>query len=249
MIASLFVKGDQSSVVESPLRENTKEKWNVDFIIIEAGLIQQPRNEFWGTKSGSWSINDRNDESSHSPWRRRGAYGQDAVTPSSSTSWGSSPHRQLPTSGTTGGRSCAGCGGKILDRFLLHALDRYWHNGCLKCSCCQATLGDIGSSCFTKAGMILCKNDYIRMFGNSGACSACGQVIPANEFVMKTQGNVYHLKCFACVKCHNQLNPGDRYNILNGSVLCEQDCLKILKGGTGTTRKGKVRANSAIKAV
>ncbi|XP_076343262.1 LIM domain transcription factor LMO4-like [Tachypleus tridentatus] len=158
-------------------------------------------------------------------------------------------HRQLPTSGTTGGRSCAGCGGKILDRFLLHALDRYWHNGCLKCSCCQATLGDIGSSCFTKAGMILCKNDYIRMFGNSGACSACGQVIPANEFVMKTQGNVYHLKCFACVKCHNQLNPGDRYNMLNGNVLCEQDCLKILKGGTGATRKGKVRANSAIKAV
>ncbi|XP_013779837.2 LIM domain transcription factor LMO4-like [Limulus polyphemus] len=164
------------------------------------------------------------------------------------------PHHRhpLPTSGTTGGRSCGGCGGKILDRFLLHALDRYWHTGCLKCSCCQATLADIGSSCFTKAGMILCKNDYIRMFGSSGACSACGQIIPANEFVMRTQGNVYHLKCFACVKCHNQLNPGDRYNMVNGNVLCEQDCLKILKSGstgTGTTRKGKVRANAAIKAL
>lgn len=165
------------------------------------------------------------------------------------------PHhnQQLPASGSTGGRNCAGCGGKILDRFLLHALDRYWHTGCLKCSCCQATLADIGSSCFTKAGMILCKNDYIRMFGNSGACSACGQVIPANEFVMKTQGNAYHLKCFACVKCHSQLNPGDRYNLVNGNVLCEQDCLKILKVGStgtgGTTRKGKARANSSIKAV
>lgn len=57
---------------------------------------------------------------------------------------------------------CAGCGGKIMERFLLHALDRYWHNGCLKCSCCNAMLADIGSSCFTKAGMILCKNDYVR---------------------------------------------------------------------------------------
>lgn len=59
-------------------------------------------------------------------------------------------------------RCCAGCGVKIIERFLLHALDRYWHTTCLKCSCCGATLADIGSSCFTRAGMILCKNDYIR---------------------------------------------------------------------------------------
>ncbi|KAL8558171.1 hypothetical protein ACOMHN_035476 [Nucella lapillus] len=60
------------------------------------------------------------------------------------------------------GHACAGCGRLIQDRFLLHALDRYWHTGCLKCSCCQAQLGEIGKSCFTKAGMILCRNDYIR---------------------------------------------------------------------------------------
>lgn len=162
------------------------------------------------------------------------------------------PHQQqnLPPSSNTGGRCCAGCGGKIMDRFLLHALDRYWHNGCLKCTCCQATLADIGSSCFTKAGMILCKTDYIRLFGNTGACSACGQMIPASEFVMRAQNNVYHLKCFACVKCHNQLVPGDRYNLVNGSVLCEQDCLKMLKGTTspaGVRKNSKVRVGSAIK--
>lgn len=54
------------------------------------------------------------------------------------------------------------CVGKILERFFLHALDRYWHNSCLKCSCCGATLGDIGTSCFTRSGMILCKADYSR---------------------------------------------------------------------------------------
>lgn len=143
------------------------------------------------------------------------------------------------------GRCCAGCGAKILDRYLLHALDRYWHNGCLKCSCCQATLADIGASCFAKAGMILCRNDYIRLFGTSGACSGCGQMIPANDYVMRAAQNVYHVKCFACVKCHSQLVPGDRYNLVNGNVLCEQDCLKMLKGSPATVRKGKVRA--AIK--
>ena len=59
-------------------------------------------------------------------------------------------------------KQCAGCGAKILDRFLLHAMDRYWHTGCLKCSSCQAQLGEIGTSCFAKSGMILCKSDYIR---------------------------------------------------------------------------------------
>ncbi|KAH6947783.1 hypothetical protein HPB50_021273 [Hyalomma asiaticum] len=68
------------------------------------------------------------------------------------------------------GRCCAGCGAKILDRYLLHALDRYWHNGCLKCSCCQATLADIGASCFAKAGMILCRNDYIRYASRTCVC-------------------------------------------------------------------------------
>ena len=59
-------------------------------------------------------------------------------------------------------KQCAGCGVKIIDRFLLHAMDKYWHTGCLKCSCCQAHLGEIGTTCFTRNGMILCKNDYLR---------------------------------------------------------------------------------------
>ncbi|XP_060578853.1 LIM domain transcription factor LMO4-like [Ruditapes philippinarum] len=125
-------------------------------------------------------------------------------------------------------KSCAGCGGRINDRFLLHAVDRYWHTGCLKCSCCQAPLADF-NSCFTKAGMILCRNDYLRLFGNGAACGSCGQTIGASELVMKSTNSVYHVKCFACVTCHNQLVPGDRYSIVNGSLLCEQDYPKMLK--------------------
>ncbi|MFT7819029.1 LIM domain transcription factor LMO4-like [Arapaima gigas] len=65
--------------------------------------------------------------------------------------------------GTLPWKRCAGCGGKIADRFLLYAMDSYWHSRCLKCSCCQAQLGEIGTSCYTKSGMILCRNDYIRI--------------------------------------------------------------------------------------
>ncbi|XP_012275255.1 LIM/homeobox protein Lhx9 [Orussus abietinus] len=153
--------------------------------------------------------------------------------------------------GPTSAEPCAGCGGRIVERWLLHALDRYWHNSCLKCSCCGATLADIGQSCFTKAGMILCKSDYTRMFGNTGACAGCGQTIPASEFVMRAGGSVFHLKCFACSKCGAQLVPGDRYCLLSGAPVCETDWHKIVKSSSVTAaaaagnggapvRKGKV---------
>lgn len=131
----------------------------------------------------------------------------------------------VAVTGGSGGavRSCAGCGGGISDRFLLFSMDRYWHTRCLKCSCCQAQLGEIGSTCFSKGGMILCRNDYIRLFGHSGACNACGQSIPASEMVMRAQGNVYHLKCFTCATCRNRLVPGDRFHYVNGTIFCEHD--------------------------
>ncbi|KAF3835721.1 hypothetical protein F7725_028279 [Dissostichus mawsoni] len=109
--------------------------------------------------------------------------------------------------GSLSWKRCAGCGGKIADRFLLYTMDSYWHSRCLKCSCCQAQLGEIGTS----------------LFGNSGACSACGQSIPASELVMRAQGNVYHLKCFTCSTCRNRLVPGDRFHYINGSLFCEHD--------------------------
>ncbi|KAK7095282.1 LIM domain transcription factor LMO4.1-like [Littorina saxatilis] len=144
----------------------------------------------------------------------------------------STPGGHMPMGNGNGNtaHACAGCGRGIQDRFLLHALDRYWHTGCLKCSCCQAQLGEIGKSCFTKAGMILCRNDYIRLFGSGGSCMGCGQNIPASEMVYRAQGNVYHIKCFVCVSCRHPLQPGDRYGLLNGSLVCEQDYPKMAKG-------------------
>ena len=60
-------------------------------------------------------------------------------------------------------RLCGGCGCPINDRFLLKALDRFWHEDCLKCGCCECRLGEVGSTLYTKANLILCRRDYLRL--------------------------------------------------------------------------------------
>ncbi|XP_033104217.1 LIM domain transcription factor LMO4-like isoform X1 [Anneissia japonica] len=143
-------------------------------------------------------------------------------------------------------RFCAGCGSSIVDRFLLFAVDSYWHTGCLKCACCDAQLEDIGPSCFSKRGMILCKTDYLKLFGNSGACAACCQQIPANELVMRAQSKAYHVKCFICSTCHIPLNPGDRYTMVNGSPVCESDHSKLYKSTNMANMSKGVRAGNKV---
>lgn len=99
------------------------------------------------------------------------------------------------------------------------------------------------------------------LFGNTGACSACGQTIPASEFVMRAGGgggggqaphqpvgHVFHLKCFACSKCGSQLVPGDRYCLLAGSLVCEQDWHKLLKGSAAAAAAAASAAAHAAAA-
>ncbi|XP_040006981.1 LIM domain only protein 3 isoform X2 [Xiphias gladius] len=99
-------------------------------------------------------------------------------------------------------KGCAGCNRKIKDRYLLKALDKYWHEDCLKCACCDCRLGEVGSTLYTKANLILCRRDYLRLFGVTGNCAACSKLIPAFEMVMRAKENVYHLDCFACQLCN-----------------------------------------------
>ena len=54
---------------------------------------------------------------------------------------------------------CAGCSRPILDRFLLHFLDKTWHSGCVKCQMCRKLLDE---KCFYKEGKIYCREDFYR---------------------------------------------------------------------------------------
>lgn len=57
----------------------------------------------------------------------------------------------------------------------------------------------------------------------------CAKLIPATELVMKVLGKVYHLQCFTCTTCHNQLVSGDRFHVVNGRLFCENDDPNLLK--------------------
>lgn len=86
-----------------------------------------------------------------------------------------------------------------------------------------------------------------RLFGPSGACAACNQPIPSNELVMRVQSRVYHVKCFTCSSCHTRLVPGDRYSLVNGSILCELDHSRLSKSlvGGGPASQG-IRAGHRV---
>uniref|UniRef100_A0A8D8R8F9 Rhombotin-1 n=1 Tax=Cacopsylla melanoneura TaxID=428564 RepID=A0A8D8R8F9_9HEMI len=132
---------------------------------------------------------------------------------------------QGPLSGGAAGglRECASCGKRITERFLLKALDLFWHEDCLKCGCCDCRLGEVGSTLYQKANLILCKRDYLRLFGTTGYCAACTKVIPAFEMVMRAKNNVYHLECFACQQCNHRFCVGDRFYLCDNKILCEYD--------------------------
>jgi hypothetical protein len=85
---------------------------------------------------------------------------------------------------------CANCNQIINDRYMLQginsvfhmihffyryflALDKMWHEDCLKCACCDCRLGETGSTLYLKANLILCKRDYLRLFGMTGHCASC----------------------------------------------------------------------------
>jgi len=122
-----------------------------------------------------------------------------------------------------GPQECAGCGKKIHDKFLLKALEMYWHEDCLKCGCCDCRLGEVGHSLYTKGNLLLCKRDYLRLFGSTGYCAACNKVIPAFEMVMRARTNVYHLECFACQQCGHRFCVGDQFYLLDNKILCGPD--------------------------
>lgn len=106
---------------------------------------------------------------------------------------------------------CAGCGKHIRERYLLEALNKQWHEDCLKCVCCECRLGEVGSTLYVHAEKILCRRDFLRIFCPNGNCAACKQCIPPYELVMRANDNAYHLDCFSCNACNYRFCVGDKF--------------------------------------
>ncbi|XP_076264667.1 LIM/homeobox protein Lhx9-like [Rhynchophorus ferrugineus] len=130
----------------------------------------------------------------------------------------SSPCSSVGGSSMAEASSCAGCGGRIHDRYYLLAVDRQWHVSCLKCCECKLPL-DTELTCFARDGNIYCKEDYYRMFAVT-RCGRCHAGISANELVMRARDSVYHLHCFSCNLCGIPLSKGDHFGMREGLIYC-----------------------------
>ncbi|KAJ8384877.1 hypothetical protein AAFF_G00196850 [Aldrovandia affinis] len=113
---------------------------------------------------------------------------------------------------------CAGCGGKISDRYYLLAVDKQWHMRCLKCCDCKLNL-ESELTCFSKDGSIYCKEDYYRRFSVQ-RCARCHLGISASEMVMRARDLVYHVTCFTCTTCNKVLTTGDHFGMKDGLIYC-----------------------------
>ncbi|CAH3023753.1 unnamed protein product [Porites evermanni] len=118
---------------------------------------------------------------------------------------------------------CAQCNKEIEGKFMLRALGQFWHEECLKCSYCSTQLTDLSFKFYLKGDLILCKRDYIRLFGATGVCSLCMKTIPPLEMVMRAREHIYHLDCFACQVCRYRFCVGDKFYLHFNTVLCEAD--------------------------
>lgn len=76
-----------------------------------------------------------------------------------------------------------------------------------QCQECGCQLTEKNKSLFVKNNKIYCRHDYGRLFGVKGKCSACHNIIPPLEMIMRAGGNVYHLNCFACQECNHRYVP------------------------------------------
>ncbi|CAG2165503.1 unnamed protein product, partial [Oppiella nova] len=118
---------------------------------------------------------------------------------------------------------CGGCGDNIYDRYYLLTVDRHWHCRCLKCTHCGQQL-ESQLTCFSRHGLIYCKQDYYRLFWWQ-KCVRCSQSIQPKQLVMRISidshnSHYYHVECFTCVTCDQQLRKGDHFGRHNNYIYC-----------------------------
>lgn len=131
--------------------------------------------------------------------------------------------------------TCNACNRTIYDRHMSKTSpdNKIWHSECLKCCKCNKLLD---SKYFETSGSLYCRNDYLAYYGPS--CFGCEGKITDDQYFFSikqtissgdplhgthqtTQSNTifFHQKCFACNICVRPLQKGDKYCILDNSVI------------------------------
>lgn len=96
----------------------------------------------------------------------------------------------------------------------------HWHSTCLICTQCQCQLTQ---KCYIRNGKAYCREDFFRQFAKT-RCAHCDLGVAPNSQVRRAQDNVYHLNCFNCVICKQQLNTGDEFYLMeDNKLVCKTD--------------------------
>ncbi|KIH42497.1 LIM domain protein [Ancylostoma duodenale] len=103
---------------------------------------------------------------------------------------------------------CAGCAQPILDRYVFNVVGKSWHQACLRCSDCLSPMSD---TCFSRDGLILCRSDFARRYGQR--CAGCDGALEKEDLVRKARDKVFHIQCFQCSVCQRRLDTGEQVKI------------------------------------
>ncbi|XP_069999971.1 LIM domain kinase 1 isoform X1 [Penaeus vannamei] len=130
--------------------------------------------------------------------------------------------------------TCAGCMNVIEDDEFFSALGQDWHTDCFRCSACDVTLS---SWYFEKDGLLFCKNDYWKKYGE--ACQDCGEIITGP--VMVAGDHKFHPECFVCTSCSAYIGDGESYALVERSKLycglCYKRQMQPLNKSTSYSKK------------
>ncbi|XP_041639496.1 filamin-binding LIM protein 1 [Cheilinus undulatus] len=98
----------------------------------------------------------------------------------------------------------------------IEALNRTYHDGCFQCRSCHSPLA--GKHYYNKAGTPLCEDCYQ---ASLELCWACGE--PITDHVIRALERAYHLTCFTCATCKQQIGEQPFAQGEVGEVYCLPD--------------------------
>jgi LIM domain kinase 1 len=90
-----------------------------------------------------------------------------------------------------------------------------------RCSACDCLMYS-SNFYFEKNGLLFCKDDYWRKFGE--CCQACSQLVSGP--IMIAGDHRFHPECFCCKVCGSVIGDGDSYALIERSQLYCGSCYK-----------------------
>uniref|UniRef100_A0A1I7RX16 LIM domain only protein 3 n=1 Tax=Bursaphelenchus xylophilus TaxID=6326 RepID=A0A1I7RX16_BURXY len=122
---------------------------------------------------------------------------------------------------------CAVCHQIIREQFALSAIGRFFHDDCLRCSCCNGVLAEISRIFYHRDRLVLCLNDYMRLYGSWGFCERCEGPIAPTEWIIKVDSHRFHVDCFDCFECKTRFCVGDQCFVKGHRILCQDDYSRL----------------------